>query len=455
MCLVPQATAGSEGRPSCSQCLRVNKKCYGYRDPNALRVYDQTKEVITRSATVERIVPQPVSITNDDRAISHLFHYYVGTVQNPGVMSYLPALLSTDPSPALQATIKAIGLASIPRRPELKRLAAEQYGIALRATNNALRHPDSALSDSTLGAVFLLGGYEMITCQASDFLHNWINHVHGATKLLELRGAGQLDTQAGLELFIIVRIQNAISSMFFRLPSHSYNSPKIAALSEAARAKGNQHFQPIEDLFDLLVEMNDLYIEADGAKLNHESIESWIARALHLDAKLQSWAISQSSFWQYTVVDRSLGNHIYPMYGDRYHVYNSVVIASIWNHYRQTRIILNQIIKSMSLRLGALQQTPEYQLLVLECIANIAQMADEICASVPYHFISGEVVFGGTFRLLWPLFFAAKFAPTESAVREWILHTLDEIGRSTGLQQAIGMSKVVTEENLSLILPVA
>lgn len=52
-------------------------------------------------------------------------------------------------------------MARINRRPELKRAAGEEYGRALIATNNALRDPVSAKSDSTLGAVILLGMYEV------------------------------------------------------------------------------------------------------------------------------------------------------------------------------------------------------------------------------------------------------------------------------------------------------
>ena len=40
-----------------------------------------------------------------------------------------------------------------------------------------------------------------------------MNHVRGATKLLELRGVEQLNSHAGLELFTLVRLQNVGNSL--------------------------------------------------------------------------------------------------------------------------------------------------------------------------------------------------------------------------------------------------
>lgn len=97
--------------------------------------------------------------------MSHIFKYYVGTSQSRGVLAYLSGLLSTDPSGALQATAKAIGLACMSRiynSPELRQTAAEEYSKALQATNKNLQDPVLATSDSTLGTVVTLSLYEVI-----------------------------------------------------------------------------------------------------------------------------------------------------------------------------------------------------------------------------------------------------------------------------------------------------
>lgn len=103
--------------------------------------------------------PPPVSV--DDRALSFMFKHYVGSVPNQGVLPYLPELLHKDPSPALQSTMKVVGIANMSMMPESRRSARQEYSIALRAINDALRDPVAAKSDSTLAAVLLVSVYEV------------------------------------------------------------------------------------------------------------------------------------------------------------------------------------------------------------------------------------------------------------------------------------------------------
>ncbi|PYH67976.1 Zn(II)2Cys6 transcription factor [Aspergillus vadensis CBS 113365] len=418
-------------RPSCTQCLRVNQECSGYRDPNVLRICDQTDEITvkvegrgtiarkqrkspssSKSPSPASILPPPTTI--DDQVMSHIFTYYVGTTRVQGLLSYLPHLLSTDPSPALQATMKAAGLESmarINRLPELKRAAGEQYGKALIATNNALRDPVSAKSDSTLGAVILLGMYELNTFPSP--MRGWSQHVRGATKLVELRGMEQLNSSTGLELFRLVRLQN----------------------------------------------LHDLSIEVDDAALADDSIDTLsilVSKALHLDTDLRSWAMSLGPQWQYSVVDthsNPTSRPQFPLHSDTYHVYKAVGVVSMWNHYRQTRIIIHEMIRSMALRLWGLQGTSECQQIVFDSIDTIKQMTDDICASVPYHFVSGEVTFTAVVRLLWPLFVAGDCASSEPATKEWIVRTLEHIGDTTGIQQALGMAKMLRNGHTRSFIP--
>ncbi|PWY74515.1 hypothetical protein BO94DRAFT_524377 [Aspergillus sclerotioniger CBS 115572] len=451
-------------RPSCSQCLRINQECSGYRDPNTLRILDQTNEVAVkaharrtasksppadRSTPPAALLPPPTS--PDEQAMSYVFNYYVGTLKSQGVMPYLSDLLRGDPSPALQATVRAVGLANMSREPQYRRLARKEYGVALRATNDALTHSVSATSDSTLAAVLLLSTYEMITCSPWDKLSGWNNHVQGAIKLLELRGLEQLDSRAGMELFTTVRFQSAISSIFYRISSN--NTPRMAELSIAARSKRNPHFHPIEDFYDILLRLGDLAVRVESAHLGLDFIKNLrhlIDEAILLDADMELWRTSLSPFWYYTMVEiphtPSKNQPHFPHRGDKYHLYHNVNLASIWNNYRQTRIVVNEMLRFMSLRMWRLQRAPEYQQTMSQCMETIQQMVDDICASIPYHFISGETGFGASIRLLWPLYIAGSSKCTDSSTREWIAQILDVIGNTVGLQQALSMAQIVREE---------
>jgi hypothetical protein len=145
-----------------------------------LRVFDQTEEVSQKvearrrasrknsptssqgSITPARLSPPPLSI--DDHAMSHLFTFWVGSGQSQGILWYVPELLCKESSVALQAASRALGLASMSGMQEtsnLGRSAAESYGMALCATNDALRDPALATTDSTLTAVMMLSTYEV------------------------------------------------------------------------------------------------------------------------------------------------------------------------------------------------------------------------------------------------------------------------------------------------------
>ncbi|PYI19561.1 hypothetical protein BO99DRAFT_481785 [Aspergillus violaceofuscus CBS 115571] len=472
-------------QPSCSQCLRVNQECFGYRDPDTLRVYDQSAEVASKaqarygggptqqspaeeSPSTPTLVYSPIS--DDQRAMSYIIPYYIGTDQHRGLLLFLPSLLQNDPSPALMASAKAIGLLGMTRRPHVKQRAREEHIIALRATNSALRDPTTVTSDSTLGAVLLLGLYEvisptlscnlfLITSRPTEMGVGWRDHAQGAAKLLELRGEEQLNSPVGLELFTIVRFQNVISSVFFRLGSRIHNSPTIAALSQVASSKRNEHTRPIETLYNMLIELNDIAIEVDEAHLQGdlEKQQLLVERSLTLDARLLAWTTSLSPAWSYQVIDdpRShLPKSTYPpIYDNRYHIYHGVSIATMWNNYRQTRIVLNEMIRMMALRRWRLQNLPQYQQIIYQSTGIIEHMAGEICDSLPYYFISGEVGFGSIYRVLWPLFIAGRCAAAESPAKEWTTQILDLIGNMTGIQQAIGMSQLLKQEKPASVIP--
>ncbi|OJJ45128.1 hypothetical protein ASPZODRAFT_70392 [Penicilliopsis zonata CBS 506.65] len=447
--------------PSCSQCLRVHQKCSGYRDPNALRIYDQTMEVVQK-AEEARLAPSTASnqrqqqiisppISNDERAISHVHTYYVGTAQNRGMMWYLPDLTRAGGSSALRATMKALGMASMTRMqmlpPKFKRSAAEAYGTALRATNDALRDPTQATTDATLVAVLLLSTYEMISHQFTNLQRTWMNHVEGAIRLLELRGVEQLDSDLGLELFTTVRLQSVISCIFFRYKLH--HSPQMVELLDLAETKRDDNSRPVEALYRMLTRLSHLCIRVDQARRSTAgTLMPLMEESLQLDADLQSWTMSLGRAWQYTVIDTPPNNVYTPMHSDRYHMYHNVNIVGMWNHYRLARMVTNTMIRSLAHQLGS-----ESQQLVVQATAILSQMVEDVCATVDYHFILGAPGFAAVYRLQWPLFVSALCTDMTSARYTWILQTFDMIAKTTGFQQAISMLQRLRDGKRMGIIP--
>ncbi|GLA20010.1 hypothetical protein AnigIFM62618_008136 [Aspergillus niger] len=433
-------------RPACSQCLRIGQECPGYQDPQALRVYDQTAAVTTKALAR---AARPTNI--QEQAMSHIFKYYVGTSQNPGILCYLPDLLRTGPSDALQATMKAIGLACMSRvyhLPELARSAAEEYSKALRATNASLQDAVSATSDSTLGAVVTLSMYEIISGQ-SQMMAAWLNHARGALKLLELRGTKQFESAAGRRLFSSTRLQIAMINIFFRTSCH--RSPTIAALSKYAKSVGDADAQTVEDFYNILVTFNDYSIKVKETYNNtgfRGNIAPLIKEALDLDADLVSWATSLSPTWQYSTTSTPLPFSHFRSHDTEYHVYPSIDNAVYWNHYRQARIILHEMIQAMCLH----QATPDSPQIMHQSTSINKQLAEDICASVPYFFTSGEAALGAVARLPWPLYLASDCAGVSPQTKDWIMQILDLIATSTGVQQARILSQFVKTGNHSYLL---
>ncbi|KAB8265439.1 hypothetical protein BDV32DRAFT_144732 [Aspergillus pseudonomiae] len=456
-------------QPSCSQCLRIKKECPGYQDPRALRIYDQTTVVtakaLARAAVTRKAAQSPTSESSktpplsylstpiQEQAMSHIFKFYVGTSQNRGVLPYLSDLLNADPSGALQATVKAVGLAcmaGIHHLPGLRRLAAEEYSKALQATNLNLQDTASATSDSTLGAVVTLSLYEIISGHESQMMDAWLNHARGAIKLLELRGVKQFESPTGLGLFNSARLQIAMMNKFFR--TTCYSSSTITALSNNARTLYDTNSQAIDDFYNILIMLNDLSIRIKEAYKNdgfRGNIAPLIAQALRLDADMVSWASSLGLAWQFTVASNSpsFSNGGIPVcsYDKVYHVYPSINVAVLWNHYRQARIVLHEMIRTMCLRASERQAMPQSQQIMLNSSAINKQLVKDVCDSVPHFFTSGEAGFGGVARLPWPLFVAADCTDISSNTKDWIAQILDIIATSAGVQQARILSHLIKQ----------
>lgn len=129
----------------------------------------------------------------------------------------------------------------------------------------------------------------------------------------------------------------------------------------------------------------------------------------------------------------------------KYYIYLNIEIASNWNKYHQTRMVVHGIIRAMCFRLVESDSTYAYQQTLLQSNAISKEMIDDLCASVRYYFTSGETGVGGLMRLSWPLFVVADYSASTSAERGWLVLMLEEIGRTTGLQQALTMARFLGE----------
>lgn len=124
----------------------------------------------------------------------------------------------------------------------------------------------------------------------------------------------------------------------------------------------------------------------------------WILNtALDVDFLLEDWAKKTPQNWAWETASGFKCPLDYPcdffVYGRRVDFYSDLHMASIWNSYRSTRIkILSAVLKCISKIEQPINSSLFHQ--AMAATRTIQEIADDICASVPYQF--GTKVCGGT-----------------------------------------------------------
>jgi hypothetical protein len=202
-------------RPSCSQCIRAGKECFGYRDPLSMMFKNESDVVAKKaekryeilakqkspslSAKKEPISPEtiisetwefdhdwlsqssstqvvphtryptPESMTREmvpsieDQALGFFIGNYIAqpSLVPRGQFEWVTELLAQPVTEdILRHSVKAAtlaGFANATKNHLIMKQAQEAYGSALRLTNNALSVKSTAVKDSTLISVIMLG----------------------------------------------------------------------------------------------------------------------------------------------------------------------------------------------------------------------------------------------------------------------------------------------------------
>jgi hypothetical protein len=136
--------------------------------------------------------------------------------------------------------------------------------------------------------------------------------------------------------------------------------------------------------------------------------EAIIRKALECEAQLENWEIELPLIWKPMTVT-SVGAEE-NLYRDQYQVYRDLWRCRIWNHYRWTRILANELILTHLVKLSPLPL--EYGGGYDIAVRITQKMAIEICDSVATqlfrHYMSEAPdlfipYISGVFLLLFPL----------------------------------------------------
>ena len=212
-----------------------------------------------------------------------------------------------------------------------------------------------------------------------------------------------------------------------------------------------------------------------------------LAQALEIDIAALAICANAPSLYKYETIYTSAEPGL--IFAGRYHLYQNYMSASVWNGMRAIRMMLQEIVRDTLAKLYSSRPsspadehfTAQYQ----ASTDTLYQLQSDIIASVPQHlgyaptspksgkasghnfpwsnFNSRAVTpvqsikstsvgppmiraFGG-YTLPWAIYLAGSVDIATEPIQKWAIETLQRIGRSMGIQQAIVLADKLSTGN--------
>lgn len=328
----------------------------------------------------------------EDQAVGFFFANYVvePSIVPRGQFDWLPELLNQpNTERVLQSSVNAAGLASLAnttKSPAIMKRAQEEYVAALAMTNRALQFKKTAIKDSTLISVILLGMYENFQYQDSDSLKAWARHTNGACALLRLRGEEQFKSSVGRR--VLHQFYGTV--LLVALESGTAVPPDISELWEKLTTTGDYRIHGKHWTVNMVRFMKNA-ISLSGDKTSDPV--TIVAEAMKLDRELDEIKTLIPSVWKYETFQ--LEKPVEHVFSNTYHIYLDPWIAQMWNNLRACRMFLHAVIRRQLLKGSECHPPLFHRDRVREQIAASEQVmragAAGVCAAAPQ--ILGQVPF--------------------------------------------------------------
>ncbi|TGO28319.1 hypothetical protein BPAE_0029g00480 [Botrytis paeoniae] len=341
----------------------------------------ELNEILTAPRPRAALAPSIV-----EKGTSYFITNFVAGISGPshGHFNYLKDLCRNGGlDEALSTSMTAVGLAGLANRTKSSQLLGEarhEYMVALRRVNGALRSPTDAVKDSTLLSIMVLAVFETVTCTNRLSLKAWTEHINGASTLIKLRGPSQFKTRVGVGLFMQITAHLLISALQREVPMPQ----EIMAL----RAAVYKQLDLRDPAFRMLAILDKFtYFRSDLRTGKLGDSEQVIAAALALDEELQQIFANVPPGWEVETVQAEENEAPEIVFKGSYDIYYDYWIAQIWNSMRNSRIMLNEVIRQHILegfnaippRFTSMSYMAQYQL----STDTLIQMRDGILRSVP------------------------------------------------------------------------
>jgi hypothetical protein len=213
--------------PACGQCTKAGRGCSGYRNTVDIMFHDESTRVVSQhqsrrgsssaipntqigsKAVVKRASTQIGSTTRfkltgfvmyqplDDLGANFFMSNFVVPDPAMSLLNYLPGFYAKTgfANSALSQMVTAVGLVGLANRSrsnDMRNVAANNYGAAIRSINAALLNPKYAAQDSILASIYLAAMFEALIMGRNVIIDNACTHLAGAVsvyhELLDLAG---------------------------------------------------------------------------------------------------------------------------------------------------------------------------------------------------------------------------------------------------------------------------
>jgi hypothetical protein len=479
-------------KPSCSQCIRGDRECSGYRDVADFIFLDQNKAIIKKvkkqsSSAISPVdsavqlvpfTPAPLHLlalqpSVDDRAMGlFLSSFVLGKSRSFEYLDKFYAMPIMDDH--LTACIKAVSLASFAvevQSSDVLKQARFGYSAGLQLTNLALKSSKVAVKDSTLLAILLLHNFEKITAgHKMRPLASITAHIIGASALVHLRGQKQFNSPIGLRMFA------QLSSILFI--SCAQCSVRVPAGVIALRDQYKLYLDAADPgwlVSEAMVQYVGLRADISEGILSQPA--EIIAEAKRQDDLCKSLSETIALRWPYETY----------FTGDTESAFGGVFHASaidykalqFWNSLRCGRIMLNEMIREQyfvgcasiplfdtGMHYGWFQDAKNnIDDIISEVVGSIPQfstgMPSTCSTSTPPISISNSTYLpssdysdrkftyseeAGAYSVIYPLYLIGRSPEGPLDLRQWAIGRLQYIGRVVGLSDAIMVADLLEQK---------
>ncbi|KAG9255208.1 uncharacterized protein F5Z01DRAFT_635496 [Emericellopsis atlantica] len=435
-------------KPECSQCVRIGKKCSGYRDQLSLMFRDESAKVMQKAhaqwgvgeegveagtataydddaasssksptpsfggdivqlSPVQTLPSPPASqagsMPSGVRDLAKVQAPILPTSEEQGFQFYVNRYLVGHPDeprnldelrsdtwlwdPALKDVSAALGLASLSNLRgdhEMMVSARKQYGKALRMAGSMLMSKDPSSVDVTARLVVLLAMYELV--KGTELTTGTVYaHVAGGAALIRQWYPMRKTPCGGVRPLLQLCFSTFLTAYEIGIALPAEFNDWVAFCQQGMPAD-DQRAPELGLMIARFIKLAS-YTRFNVLQDGIASTAATMQEAIDIEKGFEKWEDELDGHWLFTA-EKTL--HLPPaaVFQGEYHDYYDMWVARIWNYYRWARILANQQILDLADKYPAScgpLLARHYPNGRNDCIDTAGDMARDILASTPSH----------------------------------------------------------------------